>query len=34
MNRPLVVILSAVMLDAIGIGLILPILPRLTSAQY
>ncbi|MDB5505666.1 MAG: tet [Devosia sp.] len=29
MNRALVVILAAVMLDAIGIGLIFPILPRL-----
>lgn len=29
MNKALVVILSAVMLDAIGIGLIFPILPRL-----
>ena len=29
MNRPLIVILSAVMLDAIGIGLIFPILPAL-----
>ena len=29
MNRPLVVILGAVMLDAIGIGLIFPIMPRL-----
>ena len=29
MNKPLVVILSAVMLDAIGIGLISPILPTL-----
>ncbi len=31
-NRPLVVILSAVMLDAIGIGLIFPILPRLLES--
>ena len=29
MNRPLIVILAAVTLDAIGIGLIFPILPRL-----
>ena len=29
MNKPLVIILSAVTLDAIGIGLIFPILPRL-----
>src|SRR3982751_2306850 len=29
MNKPLVVILSAVTLDAIGIGLIFPILPAL-----
>ena len=29
MNRPLIVIFSAVLLDAIGIGLIFPILPRL-----
>lgn len=29
MNRPLIVILSAVTLDAIGIGLIFPILPKL-----
>ena len=29
MNRPLIVILAAVILDAIGIGLIFPILPRL-----
>ena len=29
MNRPLVIILAAVMLDSIGIGLIFPILPRL-----
>lgn len=31
-NRPLVVILSAVTLDAIGIGLIFPILPRLLES--
>lgn len=31
MNRPLIVILSAVTLDAIGIGLIFPILPRLLA---
>lgn len=31
MNRPLVVILAAVTLDAIGIGLIFPILPRLLA---
>ena len=29
MNRPLIVIFSAVLLDSIGIGLIFPILPRL-----
>ena len=29
MNRPLVVIFAAIALDAIGIGLIFPILPRL-----
>ncbi len=29
MNRPLIIILAAVMLDAVGIGLIFPILPRL-----
>lgn len=29
MNRPLIIILAAVMLDAIGIGLIFPILPAL-----
>ena len=29
MNRPLIVILAAVTLDAVGIGLIFPILPRL-----
>jgi threonine/homoserine efflux transporter RhtA len=29
MNRPLVVIFAAVALDAVGIGLISPILPRL-----
>jgi len=28
-NKPLVVILAAVMLDSIGIGLIFPILPAL-----
>ena len=32
MNRPLFVILSAVTLDAIGIGLIFPILPRLLES--
>jgi DHA1 family tetracycline resistance protein-like MFS transporter len=32
LNRPLVVILSAVMLDAVGIGLIFPILPRLLES--
>ena len=31
-NRPLVVILSTVILDAIGIGLIFPILPRLLES--
>ncbi|MDO8358458.1 MAG: Tet(A)/Tet(B)/Tet(C) family tetracycline efflux MFS transporter [Devosia sp.] len=31
MNRPLIVILSAVTLDAVGIGLIFPILPRLLA---
>jgi DHA1 family tetracycline resistance protein-like MFS transporter len=31
MNRPLIVILAAVILDAVGIGLIFPILPRLLS---
>src|SRR5580698_6178394 len=31
-DRPLVVILSAVTLDAIGIGLIFPILPRLLES--
>lgn len=31
MNRPLIVILSAVTLDAVGIGLIFPILPRLLT---
>ncbi len=29
MNRPLTVILAAVVLDSIGIGLIFPILPKL-----
>ncbi len=29
MNRPLIIILAAVLLDAVGIGLIFPILPRL-----
>ncbi|MBN9346081.1 MAG: Tet(A)/Tet(B)/Tet(C) family tetracycline efflux MFS transporter [Devosia sp.] len=29
MNRPLIIILAAVMLDSIGIGLIFPILPKL-----
>ena len=29
MNRPLIVIFTAIMLDAVGIGLIFPILPRL-----
>ncbi len=28
-NRPLIIILAAVLLDAVGIGLIFPILPRL-----
>ncbi len=32
MNRPLVVILSAVTLDAVGIGLIFPILPKLLES--
>jgi len=31
-NRPLIVILSAVTLDAVGIGLIFPILPRLLES--
>ena len=31
MNRPLIVILAAVTLDAIGIGLIFPILPALLA---
>ena len=31
MNRPLIIILAAVTLDAIGIGLIFPILPRLLA---
>ena len=31
MNRPLIIILSAVTLDAIGIGLIFPILPKLLA---
>ena len=30
-NRPLIIILAAVLLDAVGIGLIFPILPRLLS---
>ncbi len=29
MNKPLVVIFTAIGLDAVGIGLIFPILPRL-----
>ena len=29
MNRPLVIIFAAIVLDAVGIGLIFPILPRL-----
>ncbi|MEO6015450.1 MAG: Tet(A)/Tet(B)/Tet(C) family tetracycline efflux MFS transporter [Devosia sp.] len=32
MNRPLVIILAAVTLDAVGIGLIFPILPRLLES--
>jgi DHA1 family tetracycline resistance protein-like MFS transporter len=32
MNRPLLIILSAVTLDAVGIGLIFPILPRLLAS--
>nr|AIA17962.1 TetA [uncultured bacterium] len=32
MNRPLIIILAAVTLDAVGIGLIFPILPRLLEA--
>jgi len=32
MNRPLVVIFAAICLDAVGIGLIFPILPRLLEA--
>ena len=32
MNRPLFIILSAVTLDAVGIGLIFPILPRLLAS--
>ncbi len=31
MNRPLIIILAAVTLDAVGIGLIFPILPRLLA---
>ena len=32
MNRPLIIIMSVVLLDAIGIGLIFPILPRLLES--